>query len=99
MKLFGDYLESSKDMIKNSNRKGRPYKGWFIFYINDEKRHFVLYNNVINDTYLPVNERHSEKAKSYYKELVSIVDLYLRDFAKTDYFPNFTILNPLHYKD
>lgn len=99
MKLFGDYMESSKDMIKNSNRKGRPYKGWFIFYINDEKRHFVLYNNVINDTYVPVNERHSEKAKLFYKELVSIVDLYLRDFAKSDYFPNFTILNPLHYKD
>lgn len=99
MKLFGDYLESSKDMIKNSNRKGRPYKGWFIFYINNEKRHFVLHNNVIKDTYVPKNERHSEKAKLFYQELVSIVDLYLRDFAKTDYFPNFIILDSLHYKD
>lgn len=102
MKLFGDFLNSSKDMIKNSNRKGRPYKGWFIFYIDDEKRKYVLYNNVINDLYVPTNEKHSEKAKNFYKELESIVDiyiLYIHDFTKTEYFHDFNILDPLEYKD
>ena len=48
MKLFGDYMNSSKDMIKNSVRKARPYKGWFSFYIDDEKRNYILRNTVLN---------------------------------------------------
>lgn len=99
MKLFGDYLSSSKDMIKNANRTGRPYKGWFIFYTNPEKRHYVLYNNVINDQNKRQQDRHSEKHKTYYKELVSIVDSYLSDQNKNEYFPNFKMLDPLIYED
>lgn len=97
MKLFADYVGTSKDIIKNSNRNARPYKGWFIFYIDNEKRHYILESVVINDE--NKREIHSEKAKLFYKELVSIIDLYLQDFVKENYFSDFTILPPLQYTD
>ena len=97
MKLFADYVGTSKDIIKNSNRNARPYKGWFIFYIDNEKRHYILESVVINDE--NKREIHSEKAKLFYKELVSIIDLYLQDFVKENYFSDFTILPSLQYTD
>lgn len=98
MKLFGDYMNSSKDMIKNSVRKGRPYKGWFIFYINPDKRAYILNKNVLGDG-LPVGDRHSDKSKQFYQELYTTVNLYLMDNAKSDQFPGFELLPPLEYKD
>ena len=98
MKLFADYLGSSKDMIKNSNRKARPYKGWFIFYIDTEKRHYIL-NGILDDSLTKNGNGHSDAAKTHYKELVSIIDEYLRDFTLGEQFSDFTILDPLVYKD
>lgn len=99
MKLFGDYLNSSKDMIKNSNRKGRPYRGWFIFYIDRNKRSFVLEHNVLNEEGKPKNEAHSEKAKAHYKELCETVGRYLESPNANEYFIGFTVLPMLAYKD
>jgi hypothetical protein len=98
MKLFGDYMNGSKDMIKNSCRKGRPYKGWFIFYIDENKRSYVLTHNVLGDG-LPVNDRHGEKSKAFYKNLYGIISFYIRDFANNEYFPGFEVLPPLQYND
>lgn len=98
MKLFADFINSSKDMIKNSNRKGRPYKGWFIFYLNNDKRHYVLNHNVLGSG-LPESDKHSQKSKQFYSELYINVNLYLNDPRNNEYFPNFTIRNPLIYTD
>jgi len=98
MKLFGNYMNSSKDMIKNSVRKGRPYKGWFIFYINVNKRADILERNVLGDC-LPVGDRHSEKSKTFYKELYTTIDMYLKDNTNKEYFQDFEILPELVYKD
>lgn len=98
MKLFGDFMNSSKDMIKNSCRKGRPYKGWFIFYIDPEKRHFILETNVRGDG-LPINDRHSSKSKLFYERLCGTVDMYLNNFANEEYFPEFKKLDNIEYKE
>lgn len=98
MKLFGDYMNSSKDMIKNSVRKGRPYKGWFIFYIDQNKREFILQKNVLGDG-LAIGDRHSPKSQAFYQNLCGIVTIYLRDYANEEFFPGFEVLSPLEYKD
>lgn len=97
MKLFADYMNSSKDMIKNCNRMGRPYKGWFVFYIDNEKRLYVLNNNVLGDKML--NVKRSESSKDFYKTLYGMITLYLKNLNNKEYFPDFTILPPLEYKD
>ena len=97
MKLFGDYMGSSKDMIKNCNRMGCPYKGWFIFYIDPDKRAYILDNNVLGDKML--NVKRSDKSKNFYKTLYGIVTLYLRSNANKEFFPEFEILAPLEYKE
>lgn len=98
MKLFGDYMNSTKDMIKNACRKGRPYKGWFIFYIDPEKRLYILDKNVRGDG-LAKNDRHSDKSKRFYEVLCGTVSLYLQDSANPEYFSGFEVLYPLEYKD
>jgi len=97
MKLFGDYMGSSKDMIKNCNRIGRAYKGWFIFYVDPDKRAYILDNNVLGDKML--NVKRSDKSKNFYKTLYGIVTLYLRSNANKEFFPEFEILTPLEYKE
>ena len=97
MKLFADYMNTGKDMIKNCNRMGRPYKGWFVFYIDNEKRLYVLNNNVLGDKML--NVKRSESSKDFYKTLYGMITLYLKNLNNKEYFPDFTILPPLEYKD
>lgn len=99
MKLFGDFMGSSKDMIKNSNRKGRPYKGWFIFYLNDEKRNYILNTNVLGNG-LSGSDKHSESSRKFYADLSMSVSRYINDTKNSDeYFNGFTILPKLEYKD
>lgn len=98
MKLFGDYMNSSKDMIKNCNRTGKPYKGWYIFYTDEDKRSYILNNNVLNDQNKRPQDRHSDKAKLFYQTLYGTVTLFLRSGNK-DYFPNFEFLTPLEYNN
>jgi hypothetical protein len=67
MKLLGDFLGTSKDIIKNNNRSGRSHKGWFIFYIDDAKRYYILNHYVLEDN-LGIQKRgnpryHSDKSK------------------------------------
>ena len=99
MKLFADFIGTTKDIIKNNARKGLTYRGWFIFYINKEKREYVLINNVINDQDKRRADRHSEKAKEFYKSLYNSVSSYLEPFPSTnnEYFPNFKRLDDLLY--
>ena len=89
MKLFGDYMNSSKDMIKNSVRKCRIYKGWYIFYTDRAKRKFVIDKNVLGDG-LPKGERHSPESQ----ELILELDWYLTSYLlneDSELFPNFTV--------
>lgn len=89
MKLFGDYMNSSKDMIKNSVRKCRIYKGWYIFYTDRAKRKFVIDKNVLGEG-LPKGDRHSPESQ----ELMLELDWYLTSYLlneDSELFPNFTI--------
>ena len=47
MKLLGDRLGTSKDIIKNNVRGARNYKGWFIFYMSKDKRQDIVDTKVI----------------------------------------------------
>lgn len=42
MKIFADYMNTSKDLIKNCARKPCMYKGYYIIYLNDADREEVL---------------------------------------------------------
>lgn len=98
MKLFGDYMNSSKDMIKNSVRKGRPYKGWFIFYLNSEKRAYIL-NEYVLGTKLAPSDRHSESSRNFYKDLYEMVTSYINNYMDCAYFNDFEIETTLEYSD
>lgn len=97
-KLFGDYMNSSKDMIKNELRKGRPYKGWFIFYTEKSKRDSILIDRVINEYHIKPQDKHSEKSKKFYSDLCHTVDKFLSDENSNEYFPGFKILDSLRYE-
>ena len=42
MKIFADYMNTSKDLIKNCARKPCMYKGYYIIYLNDTDRDEIL---------------------------------------------------------
>lgn len=42
MKIFGDYMNTSKDLIKNCARRPCMYKGYYIIYLNDNDRDEIL---------------------------------------------------------
>ena len=101
MKLFGDFVGTTKDQIKNNARSGRTYQGWFIFYVDKSKRDEILYNRVLNDG-LGIQKRgnsrnHSEKSKKFYKELCEMVDEYITLNVKK-YFSDFENLSNIEYK-
>lgn len=99
MKLLGDYIGTTKDQIKNGNRNGKPVKGWFIFYLNPDKRHEILFKNVIHDQNKRKQERHSDKAKSFYIGLYNAIELHLNETYHSEYFPGFERLPNLIYTD
>lgn len=78
MKLFGDYMNSSKDMIKNSVRKCRPYKGWYCFYTDYDKRNHIIQINVLGDG-LPVGHRHSKESAEISVEFHNEITKYLKN--------------------
>lgn len=99
MKLFGDFMNSSKDMIKNVNRSALSYKGWFVFYIDKEKRDYIL-NAQYDPTYNPTRQ-HSSEALAFYRGLYDSVSCYLDKYNKNsnEYFSDFEILPELKYTD
>lgn len=42
MKIFADYMNTSKDLIKNCARRPCMYKGYYIIYLNDIDREDIL---------------------------------------------------------
>jgi len=99
MKLFGDYMNSSKDMIKNVNRSALSYKGWFVFYIDKEKRDYIL-NSQYDPKFNPTR-KHSSEALAFYTGLHNSVSHYLDKDDKTnnEYFSDFEVLPELKYSD
>ena len=97
-KLFGDYMNSSKDMIKNCIRTGGQYKGWFIFYTDKVKRdnvNFMIQNNEVRIAHAQA----SEKRKRFYSEMCSVINSFLSDLeSPEEYFPGFKVLDPLRYE-
>jgi len=101
MKLLGDYLGTSKDIIKNQTRGGRQYKGWFMFYLDEGKRTHILEHFVLGDALgkwkHPTTRNHSEKSKQFYSELFQNISTYLKE-PKSELFSDFTFLDPLEYE-
>lgn len=102
MKLFADYMGTSKDQIKNNARFGRTYKGWFIFYRDAGKRNEVLYERVLADKLKTDKDKckrnHSERSKKFYTDLVKDVNEYLYLNTK-QVFTDFKVVANLEYKD
>lgn len=71
MKLFADHVGTSKDMIKNTVRKGRTYKNWYVLYRNRIKREDIL-NKILNNELAP-KDNHSEKSKENYMGIYSSI--------------------------
>nr|DAR75699.1 MAG TPA: GIY-YIG nuclease superfamily protein [Caudoviricetes sp.] len=78
MKLFGDYMNSSKDMIKNSVRKCRPYKGWYCFYTDYDKRNHIIETNVLGEG-LARGDRHSKESAEISVEFHNEITEYLKN--------------------
>ena len=78
MKLFGDYMDSTKDMIKNSVRRCRPYKGWYCFYTDYDRRNYIIETNVLGDG-LPVGHRHSKESAEISVEFHNEITEYLKN--------------------
>jgi len=98
MKLFGEYMETSKDMIKNKARSAGTHKGWFVFYTNESKRHEVLKNVIEGEISYIKAAKLSSKKIEFYKGLVFAIDGYLKDYTSDEYFSDFKVLPPITYK-
>lgn len=60
-RIFGDYVGTSKDMIKNTNRKGSICKGWYIIYLDKDERD-LIYERKMNKQ---STGRHPASAEGY----------------------------------
>lgn len=96
MKLFADYMGSSKDMIKNCVRGCNQYKGWFCFYTDWQERDSVV-NNMINNLGTFVMHPVSEKRKTFIKEFHENLSIYLTKLD-SGLFSDFEVLKPLRYE-
>lgn len=95
-KLFGDMLNIGKDVIKNHLRRGLPYLGWWIFYIDKQKR-----AEVMEEYFHPKNPHqvHGKSAKEFFVAINAAVDEYILNDGNPEFFPGFTKLPPLEYKE
>ena len=96
MKLFADYMGTTKDMIKNVVRICSQYKGWFIFYTDWESRNNVI-TNLLNNTGVFATRKTSDKTKAFYKEFHENLGVYLTK-PNSEFFSDFEILKPLKYE-
>ncbi len=97
MKLFGDFLGTTKDIIKNSVRLCRPRSGWFSFYTNWDKRQDIINNTVLNIDNADQRFKHSEKSKAFYVEFNDQITTYLTK-TNSELFSDYTI-EYLRYKE
>lgn len=98
MKLFGETMGSSKDLIKNAARCGRPHKGWFIFYEDQNKRHAVLQNILDGEISYIKHARLSKDFVQFYQGLCKSVDDYLDKPIKSEIFYDFKLLPDISFK-
>ena len=89
MKLFGDYMNSSKTMIKNSVRKCRPYKGWYCFYTDFQKRDYIIKTNVLGNG-LARGDRHSPESAKAMLEFHNLISIYIKKH-NSELFPFYKI--------
>ena len=76
MKLFADEFNTTKDMIKNTVRKGCQYKGWYIFYRDWAKRDNLI-NDMLNKNGVFAKMQISDKARAFCKEFHENISIYL----------------------
>ena len=96
MKLFADYMGSTKDMIKNTVRGGNQYKGWFCFYTDWQEREDAI-NKIINDQgnkERPVSDKRKVFLKNFHQNLT----VYLSK-PDSEMFSDFEVLTALRYED
>lgn len=102
MKLFGDFLGTTKDQIKNNARGARSCKGWFIFYLNPTNRRDIVERVVIPDNFGTQKNgktrNHSAKYKKFYLELFDAIEKYLENPKLSGLFEDFKLLPPIVYK-
>lgn len=101
MKLFGDYLGTSKDIIKNNARSGRNYKGWFIFYKDLNKRTEIFQKVMGDQLGIQSNgcsRNHSEKSKKFYKELYDSVNEFLKNPRHSEQFGDFVLMPDMTFE-
>ena len=93
MKIFADYMQTSKDLIKNCARRPCMYKGYYIIYLNDIDREEIL-NKAIMREEAQINrnrkyyEAYGEAPLSklpMYIDMVKFVDRFL-DNPSTEFF-------------
>lgn len=98
MKLFADYIGTSKDMIKNVVRLLCTYKGWFVIYDNANKRR-ALISAIETKSILHQKDRSiADKRIALIKELSDAIDMFEEDYTKSKYFSDFEVLPSLEYK-
>ena len=96
MKLFADYMSTTKDMIKNVVRICSQYKGWFIFYTDFDSRNNVIVD-LLNNTGVFRTRQTSDKTKAFYKDFHENVTAYLSK-ENSGMFEDFEMLDPLRYE-
>lgn len=99
MKLFADFIGSSKDMIKNAVRSCVIYKGWFIAYASEEKRNELM-NKLINHE-LPYQQKRSigKDRINFCLDMSKHITEYLSDYTNSNVFFDFNVLPSLKYEE
>lgn len=97
MKLFADYIGTTKDMIKNVVRGCNSYKGWYIFYTNQEKREGII-TDMMNNSGVFMHLPASDKRKQFFLDLNRNITQYLSDKDFEEY-KDFTLMDELKYEE
>ena len=95
-RIFGDYIGTSKDMIKNTNRRGSTYKGWYVIYLDEDER-IPIYEKKMS-----VKESSAHKFKDNHKkyhDMVELTAIFAKNpdpkiFTDQGYTLNFLTYNP-----
>ena len=95
MKIFADYMNTSKDLIKNCARRPCMYKGYYIIYLNDYDRDEILQKAIKREDaqrkkFAKYVEQYGEAPLSKlpaYIEMINYVDRFM-DNPSSEFFIN-----------